>query len=90
MTTIGPWTEDAMWTPDETEKSTPEVVREHYFVVSAQIMSDGTHRFVIESETHVNPDEPIYYPSKNEWDRVTPDLSDEDTQLQLDLIHRLG
>lgn len=90
MTTIGPWTNDPMWTPDDTEKSTPTLVREHYFIVSAQVMSDGTHRFVIDSEAHVNPDEPIYYPDRNGWDRVTQDLSDEDSQLQLDLIQRLG
>lgn len=89
MTTTGPWTDNAMWTPDEENKPTPELVREHYFIVSAQVMSDGTHRFVIDPETHVNPDEPIYYPGQG-WERVTENVSDEDTQLQLDLIHRLG
>lgn len=90
MTTKGPWIEDAMWTPDESPKSTPKLVREHYFIVSAQVMSDGTHRFVVDPEAHVNPDEPIYYPDIQEWDRVTPDVSDEDTHLHLDLTQRLG
>lgn len=89
MTTLGPWTDDAMWTPDNVDKPTPDVVREHYFVVCAQVMSDGTHRFISTPEVIVNPDEPIYYPNRNEWDRVTADLHDEDTQLQLDLIHKL-
>lgn len=68
--TIGPWTENAMWTPDETPK--PEVVSEHYYQVIAEVREDGSITFRIGELDSINV---VYLVDKDEW--VTTDWTEE-------------
>ena len=84
----GPWLENAMWTPDEDTTPNP-VVRQHYFVVCAEVREDGTYELRLAHEMdHFDSDEPVYLPAREEWTRLS-DFEDEDATYQNDLMRRL-
>jgi hypothetical protein len=92
MTAPGPWDLDEMWVPDVDEvPRKKQETRTHYFVIGATIAPDGSRSYSIESDVHLNPDEPIYYPDRNEWRRLDqPSVRDDDSEIEFDLRDRLG
>jgi hypothetical protein len=92
MTAPGPWDADAMWVPEEDEvPRKKQETRTHYFIVGVTVSPDGSHDFSIESELRLDPDEPVYYPDREEWGRLdSPTLRDSDSNFELELRDRLG
>ena len=91
MTTPGPWDLDAMWVPDVDEvPRKKQETRVHHFVVAVTVSPDGSHKFSIENETHINPEEPIYYPDREEWSRLDSTVTTADSNFELELRERLG
>lgn len=87
--TIGPWTENAMWTPDEEKASEPQVVREHYFQVVAEVREDGTFTFRVGELDSINL---VYLVDKDEWVRVseTEEIETSDVSITFALERRLA
>lgn len=88
--TKGPWLENAMWTPDEDTPDAPKVVREHYFIVCAQVREDGSYKWNADVCFDIlNTETPVYVLPTETWERVTNDLTEEDSKFQNDLFDRL-
>ena len=87
MTNAGPWLDNGMWTPEEQGNS--PVVREHYFMVTAEVRADGTKTWYIAEPTDLNL---IYLVDKDEWVMVshTPETEKDDEVLTAELGKRLS
>lgn len=87
--TTGPWTENAMWTPDEDEVPRKAVIREHYFQVVADVREDGTFTFRLGELDSMNL---IYVVDRDEWVRVSEneEIETSDINITFELGRRLA
>jgi hypothetical protein len=95
MSNPGPWDDDPMWVPDvqpgeipDEETPAKRVVRAHHFIICADVFDDGSYELRTDSDSYVNPDEPIWLVDEEVWVRPT-DFEDVDNAIYRDIQKRL-
>jgi len=79
-----------MWRPDDDEKTGPEEVRSHYFIVAVTLREDGSYEWNVDNELGIfDVARPVYLWNEQEFVRLYDDFIEFDEQVRDDLIQRL-